>query len=150
MDRIVAQRRLPAEASGPVDGTPYTWQVETLPPPEGFGDLNPKSAQIQLIRLRISWPGNQGQRSVAIERLVALSGRLGADVPFLTQDVATLALGWGRGDRLLALPTLPERRVMLFVFGHGIPTKDAYAWLARTPPEPRGDDNYKARHAARL
>lgn len=73
MDRIVAQRQLPAEAAGTVDGTPFTWQVDVLPLPEGYGELKPQSARLQLIRLRIRWPGNQGQRSVAIERIVSLA-----------------------------------------------------------------------------
>jgi 4-diphosphocytidyl-2-C-methyl-D-erythritol kinase len=67
------------------------------------------------------------------ERLVEIGGSLGSDVPFLTQDASPFALGWGRGARLLTLPALPSRQVMLFVFGHGVSTKDAYGWLARTP-----------------
>src|SRR5688572_27908453 len=42
------------------------------------------------------------------ETLLAIAGRLGADVPFLTDD-APLALAWGRGERMLALPALPPR-----------------------------------------
>lgn len=70
--------------------------------------------------------------------LLSLAGTLGADVAFLTQDASALALAWGRGDRLLALRPLAERRLLLFVFGHGVPTKEAYAWLARTPPPSHG------------
>ena len=33
LDWIVAQRRLPPSASGPVAGTAFTWQVETLASP---------------------------------------------------------------------------------------------------------------------
>ncbi|MEP7348194.1 MAG: 4-(cytidine 5'-diphospho)-2-C-methyl-D-erythritol kinase [Gemmatimonadaceae bacterium] len=70
--------------------------------------------------------------------LLQLAASLGADTPFLTQDVSTLALAWGRGERLLTLSPLAERNVMLFVFGHGVPTKDAYGWFTRTPAPPHG------------
>lgn len=75
---------------------------------------------------------------LAPDRLLQLAVALGADTPFLTQDTHALALAWGRGERLLGLPALPERQVMVFGFGHGVPTKDAYAWLVRTPPAPHG------------
>jgi 4-diphosphocytidyl-2-C-methyl-D-erythritol kinase len=66
--------------------------------------------------------------------LLALAASLGADVPFLAAE-APLALGWGRGERLLALPPLPSRRVWLRVFDVGIPTADAFRWLdAGAPP----------------
>ena len=38
--------------------------------------------------------------------LIALGAELGADVPFFLA-ATPLALGWGRGERLLALPALP-------------------------------------------
>jgi hypothetical protein len=50
--------------------------------------------------------------------LLALAATLGADVPFLTSE-APLALAWGRGERMLALPSLPERRVHLACFAEG-------------------------------
>jgi 4-diphosphocytidyl-2-C-methyl-D-erythritol kinase len=62
------------------------------------------------------------------DALVALAGPLGADVPFLSTD-ATLALGWGRGERLLALPPLPQRDVLLVTFPFGVSTPEAYGWL---------------------
>ena len=61
--------------------------------------------------------------------LLALAGTLGADVPFLTTD-ATLALGWSRGDRLLALPPLPRMAVTLVACSEGVNTGAAYAALA--------------------
>jgi 4-diphosphocytidyl-2-C-methyl-D-erythritol kinase len=61
--------------------------------------------------------------------LLALAAPLGADVPFLTSGAA-LALAWGRGERMLALPPLPERRVHLAVFAEGVSTAEAYASLA--------------------
>ncbi len=70
--------------------------------------------------------------------LLAIAGGLGADVPFLTTG-APLALAWGRGDRMLALPALPVRRVHLAVFAEGVATPAAFAALAAiraTRPSP--------------
>lgn len=61
--------------------------------------------------------------------LLALAGGLGADVPFVTAE-APLALAWGRGDRMLALPPLPARRVHLAVFAEGVSTPEAFRALA--------------------
>lgn len=72
------------------------------------------------------------------ERILQIACSLGADTPFLTQEESTCALAWGRGERLMAVAPPPERNVMLFVFGHGVPTKDAYQWLTRTPPAAHG------------
>jgi len=66
---------------------------------------------------------------LAPETLLELAATLGADVPFLTAD-ATMALAWGRGDRFLALDPLPTRAVVLITPGFGVPTVDAYGWLA--------------------
>jgi 4-diphosphocytidyl-2-C-methyl-D-erythritol kinase len=61
--------------------------------------------------------------------LLALAGLLGSDVPFLAGEAA-LALAWGRGDRMLALPPLPPRDVLLVVPPFGVATGEAYRWLA--------------------
>jgi 4-diphosphocytidyl-2-C-methyl-D-erythritol kinase len=62
--------------------------------------------------------------------LLATASSLGADVPFLTQDDSPLAMGWGRGERLLILPPLPERLCWLFWTGVPVSTVQAYQWLA--------------------
>lgn len=67
-------------------------------------------------------------RPLSEAALVALAAPLGADVPFLTLE-SPLALGWGRGERLLTLPALPSREVVLVCFPFGVATRDAYAWL---------------------
>jgi 4-diphosphocytidyl-2-C-methyl-D-erythritol kinase len=64
-------------------------------------------------------------------RLVALAAELGADVAFLTLD-CPLALAWSRGERLMPLPTLPMRYVVIVTPDHGIATADAYSWVAES------------------
>ena len=59
------------------------------------------------------------------DNLCELGSRLGADIPFLTSD-APAALAWGRGDRLLELPALPQKHVALAVPPFGISTAEAY------------------------
>jgi 4-diphosphocytidyl-2-C-methyl-D-erythritol kinase len=60
--------------------------------------------------------------------LLELAGRLGSDVPFLASDFV-MALGWGRGEKLLRLVPLPSRDVQLFFPPFGIDTGEAYALL---------------------
>ena len=69
------------------------------------------------------------------DALLDLASKIGADVPFLSTDSA-MALAWGRGERMLALPPLPPRDVLLLTPPFGISTADAYSWIA----EERGDD----------
>jgi 4-diphosphocytidyl-2-C-methyl-D-erythritol kinase len=73
-------------------------------------------------------------------RLAGIAATLGADVPFLTIE-SPMALGWGRGERLLPLHPLAPRPVVLVVPGFSISTADAYGWLAtdRGEYEPVGD-----------
>ena len=63
------------------------------------------------------------------ERLVTLAGSLGADVPFLAVE-SPLALAWGRGDRMLMLPPLAARDVVLVLPGFAVSTPEAFRWLA--------------------
>ncbi len=63
--------------------------------------------------------------------LLRLAGRLGADVPFLTGE-SSLALAWGRGDRMLTLPALPPREVALVCFPFGISSAAAFGWVAES------------------
>lgn len=62
------------------------------------------------------------------ERLLDLGAALGADVPFFLTPTP-LALGWGRGERLLSLPPLGSAPVLIAVAGPEIATGDAYAML---------------------
>lgn len=66
--------------------------------------------------------------------LLSLAATIGSDVPFLAgKDV--MAVGWGRGERLMSLPALPPRPVILAVPPIHVSTRDAYGWLGRA----RGD-----------
>ena len=62
-------------------------------------------------------------------RLVELAAPLGADVAFMTIE-SPMALGWGRGERLLPLRALAQRHVALVVPDFAVATADAYGWLA--------------------
>ena len=66
--------------------------------------------------------------AVPQHELLQFAARLGSDVPFfLTRS--PLALGWGRGERLLALPPPEACPGLLMSPPIGIPTPDAYAWV---------------------
>jgi 4-diphosphocytidyl-2-C-methyl-D-erythritol kinase len=61
--------------------------------------------------------------------LLELGAALGSDVPFFL-SCAPLALAWGRGQRLLPLPALPPRPVLVLVPDERMRTPDAYRALA--------------------
>lgn len=71
--------------------------------------------------------------------LLHMAARLGADVPFFVGGAA-LALGWGHGQRLLTLPALPQRPLLLLFPGIHVATPAAYGWVdeVRGPAGPRG------------
>lgn len=62
------------------------------------------------------------------DELFALGVRLGSDVPFFLADVP-LALAWGRGERMIALPPLPAAAVILAVPPERVSTGGAYEAL---------------------
>lgn len=61
--------------------------------------------------------------------LFTIASQLGADVPFLATDLPRV-LAWGRGERMLGLPPLPQRPVALALFETGVHTAEAYRGLA--------------------
>ncbi|TVP58880.1 MAG: hypothetical protein EA351_02955 [Gemmatimonadales bacterium] len=63
------------------------------------------------------------------EELLQAGATLGSDVPFFLSG-SPLVLGWGRGQRLLALPPLPSRPAIIAIPGFRISTPDAYGDLA--------------------
>jgi 4-diphosphocytidyl-2-C-methyl-D-erythritol kinase len=66
---------------------------------------------------------------LGVPALLRIAASLGADVPFLTLE-HPVALAWGRGERMLALPPLEPRAVDLVVFPFGVATGPAFGWLA--------------------
>ncbi len=71
--------------------------------------------------------------------LMQMAHRLGADVTFCWSE-ASLALGWGHGQRLLRLPPLPPLPMLLLLPGVAVPTAAAYGWVdeVRASASPRG------------
>ena len=67
-------------------------------------------------------------RALPAADLMTLGAELGSDIPFFLSG-ATLALGWGRGERLLALPALPARPLLVVPPPAPVKTADAYGWL---------------------
>lgn len=63
--------------------------------------------------------------------LLRIAASLGADVPFLVTD-ACAALAWGRGDRMLVVPPLPERELLVLSPDFRVATAEAYTWLDST------------------
>ena len=62
-------------------------------------------------------------------RLIALGGRVGADVPFFCGGAAT-AVAWGRGDRMLGFPSLEPRPVVIAVPVARVSTAAAFRGLS--------------------
>ncbi|HYW09718.1 MAG TPA: 4-(cytidine 5'-diphospho)-2-C-methyl-D-erythritol kinase [Longimicrobium sp.] len=113
------------------------------------------AVEIELAKLIPSAAGLGGGSSDAAATLIALNAlhgeplgndlllqlgiELGSDVPFFLCG-SPLALGWGRGERLLALARLPTRPVLVAHPGVAMPTAEAFAHVAeeRGPsPTPR-------------
>ncbi len=65
--------------------------------------------------------------------LRAIARRLGADVPYFL--VGGTAMGLGRGDEIVALPELPEERILLVDPGVEVSTAEVFSSLG--PPRPR-------------
>jgi len=77
--------------------------------------------------------------AIPASELLQMAHRLGADVPFFLAD-APLALAWGHGQRMLRLPALPPKPMLLLFPGVAVPTGDAYRWVdeVRDADGPRG------------
>lgn len=67
-------------------------------------------------------------RRIGAPGLLSLAAALGSDVPFLTSE-SVMALAWGHGERMLALPALPRQDVLLMTPEFSVSTADAYRWL---------------------
>lgn len=114
-----------ADAAGMRDG----WAIELekhIPIGGGLGGGSADAGAV-LRALDAMSPAPLGEA-----RLLTIGATLGADVPFLASGHAC-ALGWGRGERLLALPAPPQRSVALLVPAFGVNTAEAYGWLSSHP-----------------
>lgn len=114
-----------AELYASETGWPHGFEIvikKRIPVGGGLGGGSADAAAVLRILNTIS------EKPVPNEQLRAIAFRLGSDVPFLTSDYC-MALGWGRGEKLLGLPALPARDVYLFFPPFGIDTGEAYALL---------------------
>jgi 4-diphosphocytidyl-2-C-methyl-D-erythritol kinase len=66
--------------------------------------------------------------AVPRHELLQFAARLGSDIPFCLSG-APLALGWGRGERLLRLPGLPAAPGLVVSPSIAIATAEAYRWV---------------------
>ena len=107
--------------------------TKRIPAGGGLGGGSSDAAQALIAVNQLA--GNAIPRS----ELLQIGCRLGADVPFFLSE-ATLALGWGHGERLLSLPPLLPMPALLICPGVAIPTAEAYGWVdaARAGSSPRG------------
>lgn len=110
------------EAAGVNDG----WSIELEKRIPVGGGLGGGSADAGAVLRALD---AMAERPLGEARLLAIAATLGADVPFLASTSAC-ALGWGRGERLLALAPPPQRDVVLLVPHFGVNTAEAYGWLS--------------------
>ena len=114
-----------ASAYAGATGWPNAWAIEIVKHVPVGGGLGGGSADAGAVFRCLN---ALAPAPLSVHELLSLAAPLGADVPFLCID-APLALAWGRGERMLALPPLPSRAVTLVCFPFGVSTPDAYAWL---------------------
>jgi len=147
-DQLVAEAR---------DGTGVTIEVEGAEVGPAADNLAVRAAHLVLaavrtplaVHLRLTkripvgagLGGGSSDAAAALNAVNALAGnavprhelfqfaaRLGADVAFCFSG-ASLALGWGHGERLLALPPLPTAPVLLLAPPVPVRTAEAYGWV---------------------
>ena len=77
--------------------------------------------------------------AVPQHELLQFAARLGSDVPFFVGG-GSLALAWGRGERMFRLPPLPKAPALLLVPPVRVRTPEAYRWVdqARSAGTSRG------------
>lgn len=64
--------------------------------------------------------------AVPSHELLQFGARLGSDVPFFLSG-GQLALAWGHGERMIAVPPLPPHPALLVIPPVGVSTPEAYA-----------------------
>jgi 4-diphosphocytidyl-2-C-methyl-D-erythritol kinase len=119
---VRAARRFYLEIGGVEDGVTIELTKE-IPSAAGLGGgSSDAAATLRALNALHDEP-------LSAERLLQLGSELGSDVPFFLCG-SPLALGWGRGERLLALPPLPERAVLVAHPGVPMPTGQAFQRIA--------------------
>ncbi len=119
------------ERVGLADGVEIELQKH-VPPGAGLGGgSSDAAAALRLLAGRLARPPGR-------EELLQLAAELGSDVPFFLAD-APMALGWGRGDRLLCLPPAKPRPMLLLLPGVAVATEAAYAIWDECRRRPEAD-----------
>lgn len=117
----VRAARLVLDATGNRFGVAMTL-TKRIPVAAGLGGgSSDAAAALQAVNALAGYP-------VPRHELFQFAARLGADVPFFLSG-ASLALGWGRGERLFVVPPLPRAPVLLLCPPIAIRTAEAYGWV---------------------
>jgi 4-diphosphocytidyl-2-C-methyl-D-erythritol kinase len=104
-------------------GTVSAHLEKNIPVARGLGGGSSDAATSLIGMLRLT------KAKVPLARLVEIAAKLGADVPFFLFGGRALAVN--RGDEIYPLEDGPRRTVVVVSpKGIGVPTKDAYEWLA--------------------
>ena len=93
---------------------------KNVPPGSGLGGGSSDAATVlRLLSAEADPPLEEGE-------LLTMGSELGADVPFFVTD-APLAVGWGRGDRLLPIPAPDALPMLILLPDLYVSTTEAYA-----------------------
>lgn len=117
-----------AQMYADVTGWPRGFEIEIekrIPVRAGLGGGSADAAAVLLALQALS------PEPVQSQDLLPIAASLGADVPFMVTGSGT-ALAWGRGDRMLTVPGLPPRDVLLLTPRFSVSTREAYEWLDAT------------------
>jgi 4-diphosphocytidyl-2-C-methyl-D-erythritol kinase len=125
---VMRAARLFQEASGETIGVQFRL-AKRIPAGAGLGGGSSDAAAALLAMNTLC------REPLAPDALIALAATIGSDVPFFLCG-SPHALAWGRGNRLLTLPPLPSRPVLVVAPPFASPTAEAYRRLAETPPPP--------------
>ena len=120
-----------AESYAAATGWEIGWHIEIekrIPVGGGLGGGSADAAAV-LRGMEAMCPTPMGA-----DALLELASSIGADVPFLVADTS-LAIAWGRGDRVLSLPPLPPMAVTMVTFSDGVATGEAYGAFSKLRDE---------------
>jgi prepilin-type N-terminal cleavage/methylation domain-containing protein len=69
MEHLVALGGIPQERSGTIDGTPYAWAVQVLPPDPQW-KREPQARNMVHVRLQVSWRDRRGVSRIHLDRII--------------------------------------------------------------------------------